>query len=115
MFQTGQRVVCVDDDFEPWVFDFYKMLPKKNQQYTIRSVGMGASRPNWQISDEGVFRGATEADFNVLLEELHNPNDPTCSFPQELSFRAERFAPMEEEELEMENYAENRELVPVLK
>jgi hypothetical protein len=111
MFQTGQKVVCIDDDFAPWVFDFYKQLPKKDQVYTVRSVGMGASNPNWAVSDEGVFRGATEPDFNVLLNELHNPDDPTCSFKQELSFRAERFAPMEEEELEETNYAENEELL----
>lgn len=112
MFHTGQRVVCIDDDFAPWVFDFYKQLPKKDSVYTIRSVGMGAANPNWAVSDEGVFRGATEADFNVLLNEIHNPDDPTCSFKQELSFKAERFAPCETDELEETNAAENRELVP---
>ena len=66
---------------------------------------MGAANPNWQVSAEGVSRGATEPDFNILVEELHNPNDPTCSFPQELSFKAERFAPLETDEIEEENLA----------
>lgn len=105
MFNTGQKVVCVDDEFAPWVFDYYKQLPKRNSTYTVRSIGMGASNPNWQVSAEGISRGATEPDLNVLLEELHNPNDPTCSFPQELSFRAERFAPMETDEVEEEAFA----------
>lgn len=112
MFNTGQKVVCVDDDFAPWVFDYYKQLPKRDSIYTVRSVGMGAANPNWQVSAEGVSRGATEPDFNVLLEELHNPNDPTCSFPQELSFKAERFAPLETEEIEETAYAQAGNEIP---
>ncbi len=111
MFQQGQRVVCVDDDFAPWVFDFFKQLPKKGQHYTIRSVGMGASNPNWNVSDEGISRGETEPDFNVLVEELQNPDDPTCSFKQELSFKAERFAPLEEVPPEENEAYAGRELV----
>ena len=111
MFATGEKIVCINDEFAPWVFDLYKQLPKKGSIYTVRATGMGAANPNWAISDEGIFRGATEPDFNVLLEELHNPDDTTCSFKQELSFKAERFAPVEEVELEETNYAENRDLV----
>lgn len=107
MFQQGQRIVCVDDNFAPWVFDFYKQLPKKGDVYTVRSTGMGAANPNWNVSDKGVFRADTEPDFNVLVEELHNPDDPTCSFKQELSFKAERFAPMEEDEFELVEKASN--------
>jgi hypothetical protein len=112
MFTTGQKVVCINDEFAPWVFDLYKQLPKKGKHYTVRSTGMGAANPNWSISDEGVFRGATEPDFNVLLQELQNPDDPTCSYKQELSFKSERFAPLEVDELEQEETAYAEELVP---
>ena len=112
MFNQGQKVVCVDDAFAPWVFDYYKQLPKKGSHYTVRSVGMGAANPKWQVSAEGISRGNTEPDFNVLLEELHNPDDPTCSFPQELSFKAERFAPLETDEVEEEAYAYAGDEIP---
>jgi len=36
------------------------------------------------------------------LEELHNPDDPHSSIKQELGFRAERFAPLEEDLAENE-------------
>ncbi len=111
MFANGEKVVCVNDEFAPWVFDYYQQLPKKDSIYTVRATGMGAADPQWAVSAEGVFRGATEPDFNVLLEELHNPNDPTCAFPQELSFKAERFAPMETNEQEETLWAEEPELV----
>lgn len=102
MFQTGQKVVCVDDKFDAWVFDMYKQLPKKDSVYTIRMCGMGAARPNFNVSADGVFRGDNEPDFNVLLDELINPNDATCQFEQELSFRADRFAPTLTQEVKQE-------------
>ncbi len=107
MFQVGQRVVCINDDFEPWVYDLYKSLPKKDHVYTVRSIGMGRSNPDFVIDDEAnlQLRGA-EFDFLLLLKELMNPDDPHSSVKQELGFRADRFAPLldeteEEEEEEM--------------
>lgn len=103
MFQTGERVVCIDDQFDPWVFDLFKSLPKKNSVYTIRSVRPGRSNPDFSVDDDAKL-SITHAEFDilVLLEELHNPDDPHSTIKQELGFRAERFAPLEENEMELE-------------
>lgn len=101
MFQTGQRVVCVNDDFEPWVYDLYRALPKKDQVYTIRAVSVGRSKPQFRVDDEAQLRiTAAEFDLLVLLKELVNPDDPHSSVKQELGFRADRFAPLQEDEVE---------------
>lgn len=103
MFQTGQRVVCINDDFEPWVYDLYRSLPKKNKVYTVRSIGVGRSNPKFGLTEDANLQiQSAEVDFLLLLKELSNPNDPHSSVTQELGFRAERFAPLEEEDLEME-------------
>lgn len=98
MFQNGQRVVCIDDSFDPWVFDLFKSLPKKNNIYTVRSVKSGRSNPQFVVDDDANLSiGAAEFDILLLLEELHNPDDPHSSIQQELGFRAERFAPLQED------------------
>ncbi len=98
MFQNGQRVVCIDDSFEPWVFDLFSSLPKKNSIYTVRSVRPGRSNPNFVVDDDANLSiSAAEFDILLLLEELTNPNDPHSSIEQELGFRAERFAPLQED------------------
>jgi hypothetical protein len=103
MFQTGQRVVCIDDDFEPWVFDLYKALPKRNEIYTVRAMGSGRSNPQFVLDeDANLTIGGADYDILILLEELHNPDDPHSSIKQELGFRAERFAPLQEDEAEAE-------------
>lgn len=103
MFQTGQRVVCIDDSFEPWVYDDYRELPKKNSIYTIRTVKPGRSNPVFEVDDEANLKmTAADYDILVLLEELRNPDDPHSSIKQELGFRAERFAPLQEDENEEE-------------
>jgi hypothetical protein len=103
MFQTGQRVVCVNDDFEPWVYDLYRQLPKKNHTYTIRAVGVGRSNPKFGLNeDAGLVIQAASFDFLILLDELSNPDDPHSNVKQELGFRAERFAPLQEDEVEEE-------------
>lgn len=101
MFQTGQQVVCINDHFDPWVYDLYTALPKKGRTYTIRAVSAGRSNPTFAVDDEAAIT-LTGADFDilVLLEELRNPEDPHSSVKQELGFRSERFAPLEEEEAE---------------
>ena len=106
MFQTGQRVVCIDDRFDPWVFDLYQQLPRKNGVYTVRALGVGRSNPTFAIDDDAKLK-ITGADFDLLLllDELHNPDDPHSSIQQELGFRAERFAPLEEDLAENEEVA----------
>lgn len=106
MFQNGQRVVCVDDDFAPWVFDLFKALPKKDGVYTVRAVRPGRSNPNFVVDDDANLTiGYAEFDLLLLLEELVNPNDPHSSIEQELGFRAERFAPLQEDTEEEEAFA----------
>lgn len=115
MFQNGQRVVCIDDSFEPWVFDLYKSLPKKNSIYTVRSVKSGRSNPRFVVDDDANLSiGAAEYDILILLEELINPDDPHSSIRQELGFRAERFAPLQEdleenEEVELVGFGQEEE------
>ena len=118
MFQNGQRVVCIDDSFEPWVFDLYKSLPRKNSVYTVRSVKSGRSNPQFLVDDNANLSiGAADYDILILLQELSNPNDPHSSIEQELGFRAERFAPMQEdleekEEVELVGFGKEEESFP---
>lgn len=105
MFQNGQRVVCIDDSFEPWVFDLFTDLPKKNSIYTVRSVKSGRSNPQFVVDDDANLSiGGADFDILILLKELVNPNDPHSSIEQELGFRSERFAPLQED------YEENVEV-----
>ncbi|HRH95658.1 MAG TPA: hypothetical protein PLB55_06965 [Prosthecobacter sp.] len=107
MFKTGQQVVCIDDQFDPWVFDLYKSLPKKDQIYTVRALRAGRSNPKFTVTDDAEIKLAdAQFDLLLLLKELHNPDDPHSSVKQELGFRSERFAPLleqteEEEEAEL--------------
>jgi hypothetical protein len=107
MFQTGQKVVCINDQFEPWVYDLYTALPKKDRIYTVRSMAAGRSNPKFSVNDDAEIK-LTDAEFDILLllKELQNPDDPHSSLKQELGFRSERFAPLqadsqEEEESEL--------------
>ncbi len=106
MFQNGQRVVCIDDQFEPWVYDLYTALPRRNKIYTVRAMGAGRSNPQFSLSDDAKLT-ISGADFDILLllNELNNPDDPHSSIKQELGFRAERFAPLQEDLEEEEEVA----------
>ena len=105
MFQNGQQVVCINDSFEPWVFDLYRALPKKGKIYTVRAVGVGRSNPKFEVNaDAEIKLTGAEFDLMILLKELVNPDDPHSSAKQELGFRSERFAPLQEDEEEEETY-----------
>lgn len=94
---TGQRVVCINDQFEAWAHKLYMELPKKDQTYTVREVYIG--KQDLKDKDGG--------SVGIILKEIHNPLDPTCkSGPQELGFNSERFAPLDEIEDSMENVEE---------
>lgn len=98
MFHTGQRVVCINDDFEPWVYDLFRALPKKDRIYTVRAVRAGRSNPQFAVDEDANLKlTGAEFDLLILLQELRNPDDPHSSVKQELGFRAERFAPLLEE------------------
>lgn len=103
MFKTGQQVVCINDQFDPWVFDLYKSLPKKDEIYTVRAIRAGRSNPQFVVNDDAEIKLAgAEFDILLLLKELNNPDDPHSSVKQELGFRSERFAPLLEETEEVE-------------
>ena len=106
MFQTGQKVVCINDQFEPWVYDLYTALPKKDRIYTVRSMAAGRSNPKFSVNDDAEIQ-LTDAEFDILLllKELQNPNDPHSSLKQELGFRSERFAPLQTDSEEEEESA----------
>ena len=84
--QVGQRVVCVNDTFDAWVHEYYDQLPVKDQTYTIRAVSLG----------RGTLVGSDSAEVRLLLEELQNEADPHHVGLEELGFRSDRFAPLEE-------------------
>jgi hypothetical protein len=84
----GQRVVCVDDRFPKWVVEFFNQLPIKGCTYTIREVCLRRE----------TLRGSESGTIALLLEELRNPPDPTHKGGEELAFKSERFAPLEEVE-----------------
>ena len=103
MFEIGQKVVCVNDQFEPWVYDLYRSLPKKDKVYTVRAVSVGRSNPTFVVNDDAEIKlKGAEFDILILLKELNNPDDPHSSVKQELGFRSERFAPLQEDSEEEE-------------
>jgi len=105
MFDKGQKVACINDDFSATVRHIYKELPRKDEIYTVREVSIGRSQVT---SGAG---GANDISYLVLLEELHNPDDPYMheSAGQEMGFRSDRFAPLEE--IENTEYAEAEEVL----
>lgn len=84
--QVGQRVVCINDTFEAWVHEYYDQLPTKGETYVIRAMSLGRA----------TLVGSEMAEVRLLLEELHNAPDPHHQGGEELGFRSDRFAPLEE-------------------
>jgi hypothetical protein len=87
---VGDKVVCINDKWDAWVFDTYNQLPEKGEIYTIRTVRAG--RPNL---DGGA------AVLTLLLEELQNDIDYSHVGGDELGFRANRFAPLHSQRAKM--------------
>ena len=119
MFEVGQKVICIDDKFEPWVYDLYRSLPKKDDTYTVRAIQPGRSNPKFEVNDEAEIKMKdAQYDILILLNELRNPDDPHSTVKQELGFRAERFAEAQEQEEGAEAYdwigksKAQKELVP---
>src|SRR5213080_1919399 len=92
----GQRLVCVDDRFPKWVVEFFNQLPVKGATYTIREVCLRRE----------TLRGSESGTIALLLEELRNPPDPAHKGGEELAFKSERFAPLEEIEISEEEEIE---------
>ena len=82
-FQTGQRVVCIDDSFHPSISDWGEKLPVVGWVYTVRKV-----QPNVNHPPSGA-RGT-----GIRLVEIRNV---PALYKAELYFSAWRFAILEEE------------------
>ena len=91
MFAPGQKVACVDDQFPLGIEKLYSALPKKDVVYTVRDILPGVSLQN------------TEGEVAVYLVELTNPANPHGI---EYGFNAERFAPLQTDEDELEAWQE---------
>ena len=102
MFAPGQKVACVDDQFPLGIEKLYTALPKKDTIYTVRDLVPGVSLTN------------TEGETALYLVELVNSAN---RHGVEYGFNAERFAPLEtsEDELEETLWEEKQveEAVPV--
>lgn len=79
MFTTGQKVVCIDDEFTEFIKVRYSALPTKNSIYTVRDVVLGCN-----------YQGEA-GEVAIYLEELINPANQAGT---ERGFNAERFAPL---------------------
>jgi hypothetical protein len=92
MFDKGQKLACINDDFSATVRRLYRQLPRKNGIYTVRDVRIG------RLNVTSASGGANGVSYLVLLEELHNPDDPYMrdGAGEEMGFRSDRFAPLEE-------------------
>ena len=91
MFQPGQKVACVDDQFPLGIEKLYTSLPTKDEIYTIRDLLPGVSLQN------------SEGEVAVYLVELVNPAN---KHGIEYGFNAERFAPLQTDEDEAVEYEE---------
>ena len=98
MFQKGQKVVCIDDQFPREVHTVYAQLPKKDSVYTVRAVYIGRGKMLNAGHVKGLSNkpGDSDGEIGILVEELRNPADMFNLHGQELGFNAERFRTMEE-------------------
>jgi hypothetical protein len=96
MFNRGQKVVCIDDQFAGPLRRVIAEFPVKGRSYTVREVqpGRAALHP---------INTTSQVIPSVLLEELMNPPDPRNKDGREIGFRADRFRPIEPP-LEDSNY-----------
>ena len=97
MFLPNQKVVCVNGRFPLGIERYFPSLPKEGQQYTIRDIVPGID-PRGSEGEVAVY----------LVEIIGSINEHGI----ERGFNAERFAPLETHEDELEQVRED-ELVLV--
>ncbi|HLB34635.1 MAG: hypothetical protein A3F67_05000 [Verrucomicrobia bacterium RIFCSPHIGHO2_12_FULL_41_10] len=87
MFEPGEKVVCINDQFEALHRRLYRQLPTKGDIYTVRECSLGRTKTGG--SDPGI-------SYRILLEEISNDLDPYMddAIAEELGFRSDRFAPL---------------------
>jgi hypothetical protein len=103
MFDKGQKLACINDDFSATVRHLYRQLPRKDGIYTVREVRIG------RLNVTSAPGGGAAVSYLVLLEEIHNPDDPYMrdGAGEEMGFRSDRFAPLDE--LEYTGHSEKEE------
>jgi len=87
MFLPNQKVVCIDGRFPIGIEKLYSELPKEGNTYTIRDIV------------PGVGLTGEEGEVAVYLMEITGPLN---AHGIERGFRAERFAPLQTIEDEVE-------------
>lgn len=87
MFLPNQKVVCVDANFPVGLEKLYAELPKEGVTYTIRDIV------------PGVGLTGEEGETAVYLCEITSPQN---AHGIERGFRADRFAPLQTNEDEVE-------------
>lgn len=99
MFLPNQKVVCVDGKFPIGIEQLYTELPKEGSTYTIRDIV------------PGVGLTGEEGEIAVYLIEIKGPLN---AHGIERGFRADRFAPLQtiEDEVEEEVSLGMPQLVP---
>ena len=80
-FFVGQKVVCINDTYDPQFPEYGDFTPKKGLKYTVREI---SKAPHWKTR---------ELYYGVLLEEIINPKLPSAT---EVIFSTYRFVPAEE-------------------
>lgn len=101
MFQVGQVVVCVDDQFMEGIAELYSKLPVKDQLYTVRETDIGQKISDGQPAQ--VLR----------LHEIYGVR--TGPSQREAGFDSARFAPLLDESTEamLAEICEEPRVVPV--
>lgn len=87
--ESNDRVVCIDDRFDPSIIPLYTALPVKDRVYVVRDVILGATPNLPKQKSEGAVR--------LLLVGLNNPESRPGI---ERGFNAERFRKLEEVQME---------------
>jgi hypothetical protein len=89
----GQKVVCVNDEFSPAIRKLYTHLPVKDVTYVVRNVELGAN--------------AKGEPGEVCLHLVGLVNPPGTVAPhRERGFNAERFRPLDDIRIKVEEEEE---------
>ncbi len=96
MFRAGQRIVCINDNFDAIQQATIPNLPKRDEQYVVRDA--------FQVTRNGTSSGI----WAVHLKELTNPHLPHPSGlgTFEPSFAADRFVQLADDDAVHERDAE---------
>ncbi len=87
MFNVGQKVVLVDDQWPESVKQLYLALPVKDSVYVVRAVRVGVK------VDELIMDLRRVLESSLLLVGLYNP---TNKLGVEAGFAASRFRALDE-------------------